>query len=97
MTNKIISPYDVIGYINSFLPRPIHPISILIKQYINMHNNTINITDPLQSFTNKIPWRDSFSFYIKQLRHMNIMFNRRKNYFHTYPSFGLNLVVYLIV
>jgi hypothetical protein len=26
MSNKIILSYDIIGYINSFLPRPVHPI-----------------------------------------------------------------------
>jgi hypothetical protein len=38
MSNEIILPYDVIGYINSFLPRPIHNTAKIMKKMIDHYS-----------------------------------------------------------
>jgi hypothetical protein len=47
MSNKIILPYELIGYINSFLPRPVHPIirNINLKDLIEIYDYWNNSTD----------------------------------------------------
>lgn len=34
----VILPYDIIGYINSFLARPVHRTAKLMKELINLYN-----------------------------------------------------------
>jgi hypothetical protein len=87
----VILPYDVINYINKFLPMPIHPISRLIKEYITMHNITNKIiTVPHYGILPDEPWRLSFYYYMVELRfwQVNEVFNKKDYYFHMRPSFG---------
>lgn len=41
MTNKIILPYDIIGYINSFLPYRVHPTAKCFHSIIKHFNSDI--------------------------------------------------------
>ena len=97
--SKIILPYDIIGYINSFLPRHVHPISKFIKEYVNMQNITNKIiTVPWHGVLPNEPWRDNFYNYIITLRYwqVNEVFNKRNWYFHMHPSFNHKFNCFII-
>jgi hypothetical protein len=100
MTNKIILPYELIGYINSFLPRPVHPISKLIKEYINMHNitNKFITVERRHGLPPNESWKFSFYDYMIELRfcRVNEVFNKRNYYFYMHPSFDYEFNCLLI-
>lgn len=69
MTNKIILPYDVIGYINSFLPRPVHPIAKILKKNIGNYSK-------FMEYGGRAPF---FNYYV--INNYRKKWNRKKNCF----------------
>ena len=94
MTNKIILPMELINQ-----NRPVHPISKLIKEYINMYNITNKIiTVPRIGVLSYEPWRVNFYDYVIELRfwQVNEVFNKKNYYFHMHPSFDHKFNCFII-
>jgi hypothetical protein len=60
MNNKVILPYDLIGYINSFLPRAIHPNAKIIKDMIPIYITDVYETNIL---ANEMRLNCNYNFY----------------------------------